>query len=237
MSSDLTNEEKRRLSNERQNAVRNAWKEEKTRVQNGFGTRDWSAAEQKELIERGAVSGYQGHHMKSVSQYPEFAGDPKNIQFLNEEEHIFGAHQGNTHNSTNGYYDPVSKTMTEFKNDELGELPVVQLSDTYSYTTFAGNNGVYVQQEKGTDASIAVARQEYIDEIQRVEQDCSSESLDSARVDYENDVYSKDVQHISPESMDLVRSEYENDMNSASNNTTLSDSKDQGESQSSGIKR
>lgn len=66
MASGLTNEEKKRLSNERQNAVRNAWKEEKERVKNGQGTRDWTPSQQRELLQRGAVSGYEGHHMKSI---------------------------------------------------------------------------------------------------------------------------------------------------------------------------
>lgn len=67
MPDSLTNEEKKRLSNERQKAVRDAWKEEKERVKNDQGTRDWSPSQQKELLQRGAVSGYEGHHMKSVS--------------------------------------------------------------------------------------------------------------------------------------------------------------------------
>lgn len=130
MGDTLTNEEKKRLSNERQRAVRNAWKEEKERVKSGQGTRDWSPAQQKELIQRGAVSGYEGHHMKSVSLYPEYAGDSKNIQFLSEEEH-FEAHQGNYHNATNGYYDPETQTMNEFNGDELIPTQASELSELY----------------------------------------------------------------------------------------------------------
>lgn len=127
MKNEMSNEEKKRLSYERQNAVRKAWKDEKSRVSDGYGTRKWSAEEQEELICRGAVRGYEGHHMKSVSLYPEYAGDSNNIQFLSEEEHLYGAHNGSYHNLTNGYYDPETQTMNEF-GDDLGELPVYDLT-------------------------------------------------------------------------------------------------------------
>lgn len=127
MKEHLSNEEKKKLSYERQNAVRNAWKEEKARVIEGYGTRKWSCAEQEELLNRGNVSGYEGHHMKSVSLYPQYAGDSHNIQFLSEEEHLQGAHGGNYHNLTNGYYDPETQSMNEF-GDELGAVPVYDLA-------------------------------------------------------------------------------------------------------------
>ena len=67
--------------------------------------------------------------MKSVSLYPEYAGEPCNIQFLTEEEHLYGAHQGNYHNLTNGYYDPYNKVMTEFEGEELPNVPEMDLSN------------------------------------------------------------------------------------------------------------
>lgn len=129
----LTDEEreaKRQLNNDRQYAVRHAWKEEQIRVANGEGTRNWTKEEQKELLETGRVAGYEGHHMKSASLYPEQARNPENIQFLTEEEHLYGAHQGNYHNQTNGYYNPETGTMTEFSGDELIQ-PTVTLDDPY----------------------------------------------------------------------------------------------------------
>lgn len=134
MNSNLSNEQKKQLSYQRQSAVRNAWKVEKGRVSEGFGTRNWTPSQQKEILERGAVKGYDGHHMKSVSKYPEYAGDPKNIQFLTETEHFEGAHQGSYHNLTNGYYDPETQTMNEFEGDELREVPVNELSEKYSHS-------------------------------------------------------------------------------------------------------
>jgi len=104
------------INKERKNAVREAWKNERAHVRGGNGTRDWSQTEQKEIVAKGRANGYEVHHMKSVKDYPQHAGDPKNIQFLNRSEHVDGAHKGNTQNSTNGYYNPSTKTMPSSNN-------------------------------------------------------------------------------------------------------------------------
>jgi len=102
---------------ERRSAVREAWKNERAYVREAKGTRDWSQSEQREIVAKGKADGYEGHHMKSVKDYPQYAGDPQNIQFLNHSEHINGAHKGNTQNATNGYYNPETKTMNGFGNN------------------------------------------------------------------------------------------------------------------------
>ena len=119
----------RQLRAERQAAVRNAWKAEAERVRNGMGTRNWSKDEQAQILSRGSVKGYEGHHMVSVSSNRALAGDPKNIQFLNRDEHINGAHKGSTQNPTNGYYNPQTKTMEPFANNEPTAQPVYNLSN------------------------------------------------------------------------------------------------------------
>ena len=101
------------LSYERRKAVIGAWKKEKEYVSKGSGTRDWSQKEQKELLSKGSVHGYEGHHMKSVDGHNSRAGDSNNIQFLTREEHL-DAHNGNFRNNTNGYYDQKTKTMHDF---------------------------------------------------------------------------------------------------------------------------
>jgi hypothetical protein len=101
---------------ERRTAVREAWKNERSYVRDGKGTRDWAKSEQREIMAKGRANGYEGHHMKSVKDYPQYAGDPKNIQFLNRNEHVNGAHRGNTQNTTNGYYNPQTGKMHSFGN-------------------------------------------------------------------------------------------------------------------------
>jgi hypothetical protein len=104
------------INQERKNAVREAWKNERGHVRSGMGTRDWSETEQREISSLGRATGYEGHHMRSVKDYPQYAGDSQNIQFLNRSEHVNGAHRGNTQNSTNGYYDPETGKMHSFGN-------------------------------------------------------------------------------------------------------------------------
>lgn len=99
-------------------AVRESWENERRRVLEGKGTRDWTEEQQKQIKEKGKAydsegKAFEGQHMKSVSLYPEYQGDARNIQLLSHEEHL-AAHGGNWQNPTNGYYDPVVKTMSDF---------------------------------------------------------------------------------------------------------------------------
>lgn len=125
----MNNDDRKRIAYERQKAVKAAWKEEAQRVRENQGTRNWDEAEKKELLERGSVSGYAGHHMKSVSLYPEYAGDPKNIQFLTESEHLYGAHQGSFHNKTNGYFNPLTQKMEPFADNQKPSVPIIKLNN------------------------------------------------------------------------------------------------------------
>ena len=118
MGTGMTTEEKKHLNAERSKAVREAWKHEKELVSKGQGTRDWTKPQQTQLMQEGRVKGYEGHHMKSVSTFPQHAGEPKNIQMLSESEH-FAAHQGNYHTPTNGYYNPETKQTEGFRQNEL----------------------------------------------------------------------------------------------------------------------
>lgn len=98
-------------------AVEAAWKKEQKRVKEGKGTRDWSQQEQKDILEKGKAydedgKAYEGHHMKSVAEYPEYQGDDGNIQFLTREEHR--AAHGWFGNPTNGYYNPKTGKTTDF---------------------------------------------------------------------------------------------------------------------------
>jgi hypothetical protein len=99
-------------------AVREAWYAEKRLVLEGKGTRDWTDEQQRSIAEKGKAYddrgiAFEGQHMKSVEAYPEYQGDRRNIQFLTKQEHL-AAHGGNWQNHTNGYYDPVLKTMSDF---------------------------------------------------------------------------------------------------------------------------
>jgi len=105
------------LSYERRCAVEKAWKNEREKVLESKGSRDWTPEEQNEIIQTGKCYSYQGHHMISVQKAPEQAGNPKNIQFLNHDEH-FSAHNGNWRTPSNGYYNPKTGKTEPFANNE-----------------------------------------------------------------------------------------------------------------------
>lgn len=89
----------------RRAAVRKAWKEEQALVKaTGEGTRRWSEKEAKQLLNKGKVKGYQGHHIKSVKHHPNIekhVGNPDNIEFVTPKEHL-SRHRGNYKNKTKG---------------------------------------------------------------------------------------------------------------------------------------
>lgn len=117
----------------RNRAVRKAWENEKRLVLEGKGTRDWTPEQQAQIVEKGKAYddrglAFEGQHMKSVSSYPEYLDDPRNIQLLSHDEH-FAAHGGNWTNQTNGYYDPVLKTMSDFGDGPPQPCAEVPLSN------------------------------------------------------------------------------------------------------------
>lgn len=97
---------------ERNKAIRLAWEREQKLVAEGKGTRDWSPDQQKDILDPNIGKAkddngrsFEGQHMKSAAEYPEYQGDPDNIQFLTRDEHL-AAHKGSWQNPTNWYYNP-----------------------------------------------------------------------------------------------------------------------------------
>lgn len=150
---------KNQLNYLRSKGVSKAWARERALVSKGRGTRNWSVAEQKELLRTGRVKGYQGHHMKSVSKHPGYAADPKNIQFLDalkgNNEHL-KAHKGDYRNESDGRYSvrtgsirPMGEGKPRVMNSyELKEKAIEKRGYTkYSAAKEAGRSKA---AEKGT---------------------------------------------------------------------------------------
>lgn len=118
---------------ERNKAVGEAWNKELELVQEGKGTREWTPEQQKDILEKGRAydengKAFEGQHMKSAEMYPEYQGEPGNIQFLTRTEHL-EAHDGNWQNPTNWYYNPVTKEKFDFGDGPFIPCEIIQLPE------------------------------------------------------------------------------------------------------------
>ena len=68
--------------------------------------------------------------MKSAAKYPEYRGDPDNIQFLTYNEHL-EAHKGSWQNPTNWYYNPITKEYIDFGDNAPTPCNIIELSDPF----------------------------------------------------------------------------------------------------------
>ena len=153
MSKPLSTEEQRRLNNERTRAVNQAKRDEVALIKEGKGTRDWTREQQKEWLQTGKCHGIKGHHMKDVSNHPEYAGDKNNIQLLDKNEHL-AAHRGDYKNSTNGYYNPKTGRINDFGNNPPTKPKAERLSDPLSERSVKYNSTM----RKNADAQKAEAK-------------------------------------------------------------------------------
>lgn len=120
---------------ERNKAIRLAWEREQALVAEGKGTRDWTKEQQQDILDPDKGKAYddngrafEGQHMKSAAEYPEYQGDPDNIQFLTREEHL-EAHKGSWQNPTNWYYNPDTKEFVDFGENKPIPCEVLNLSE------------------------------------------------------------------------------------------------------------
>ena len=60
--------------------------------------------------------------------YPEYQGDPGNIQFLTRAEHL-EAHNGNWRNPTNWYFNPVTKEKIDFGDGPFIPCKIISLPE------------------------------------------------------------------------------------------------------------
>jgi hypothetical protein len=107
------------LKNLREKATRLAWRREYENVSNGGDglRREWTEAEKSELLsnpKRPRVSGYQADHIAPVEHYPQYAGDPDNIQFLKGSTQKPGSPHYNKHRTPKGK----KRTASDFEDAE-----------------------------------------------------------------------------------------------------------------------
>ncbi len=120
---------------DRRKAVQMAWEREKALVREGKGTRDWTVDQQAEMLSAKfgeGVKGFEGSHMMTVRDYPQYEGDPDNIQLLAAIEHFGGVHDYDPKNTgPNGRYDSQTGKVTEQTDGTIPVQPIIQLTDRY----------------------------------------------------------------------------------------------------------
>lgn len=122
-----------RRTAESNKAILAAWNKEQELVQKGKGTREWTPQQQQDILDKGKAyddngKAFEGQHMKSTEMYPEYQGEPGNIQFLTRAEHL-DAHDGNWQNPTNWYYNPVTKEKFNFGDGPFIPCEIINLSE------------------------------------------------------------------------------------------------------------
>lgn len=120
-------------TSEANKAIALAWSKEQQLIREGKGTRDWTPEQQQSILDRGKAYGddgkaFEGHHMKSAEKFPEYQGEPANIQFLSRLEH-FAAHDGNFQNATNGCFNPYTGETIDFGLNEYVPCEILELSE------------------------------------------------------------------------------------------------------------
>lgn len=142
-----------RRTSESNKAILAAWNKEQELVREGKGTRDWTPEQQQDILDKGKAydenaRAFEGQHMKSAEKYPEYQGDPENIQFLTRAEHL-EAHDGNWQNPTNWYFNPVTKEKVDFGDGPVIPCKVIQLQNR----SFLNRMWIVVLQSKEKEKS------------------------------------------------------------------------------------
>lgn len=166
-----------RRTSESNKAILAAWNKEQELVREGKGTREWTPKQQQDILDKGKAYdedgvAFQGQHMKSAEMYPEYQGDPENIQFLTRNEHL-EAHDGNWRNPTNWYFNPITKEKTDFGNGKFIPCEIIQLAEPV----------VNIQIEKDIVGKVV---QEFVDEASKQAQQNINRTLTHVDVSPKN---------------------------------------------------
>ena len=87
----------------RARGVRRAWAAEKKLVKAGKpGTRQWTRKEKAELLKKGKVKGYEGHHINNVHTNSKLADNPDNNKIVKGRSEHLAEHGGDFKNPTAG---------------------------------------------------------------------------------------------------------------------------------------
>lgn len=111
----------------RNSGVRQMWDYLKAEAQMGGNSSGFTPEQLNELLERGKIRNFEGHHINSVDAFPDLQANPDNVVPL--EEYRFGggprnhlaAHGGNWRNPTEGPLVDRNQILTETNNQRVSE--------------------------------------------------------------------------------------------------------------------
>lgn len=111
----------------RNTGVSQMWDYLKAEAQMGGNSSGFTPEQQQELLERGKVRSFEGHHTNSVATHPELQSNPDNVVPLEEHrfddgprEH-FAAHENNWRNPTQGPLVDRNQILTDTNNQRVSE--------------------------------------------------------------------------------------------------------------------
>ena len=90
----------------RNNGVSLAWEYEKADIlMGGTGSENFTPEQRAEILERGRVRGFEGHHIKNVANNKVHQANPDNIKFYgSREDHVEIGHNGDVNNPSDGEF-------------------------------------------------------------------------------------------------------------------------------------
>lgn len=90
----------------RSNGVSLAWEYERADIQmGGTGSENFTLEQRAEILDRGRVRGFEGHHIKNVANNKVHQANPDNIKFYgSREDHVELGHNGDVNNPSDGEF-------------------------------------------------------------------------------------------------------------------------------------
>lgn len=111
----------------RSNGVSQMWDYLKAEAQMGGNSSGFSPEHQQELLERGKIRNFEGHHINSVDAHPNLQSNPDNVMPLEEHRYDdgprdhFKAHDNNWRNPTEGPLVDRNQILTDTNNKRVSE--------------------------------------------------------------------------------------------------------------------
>lgn len=136
----------------RQKGVNLAWKYERLSIEmEGCGSVNWTKEQQIEILEKGKVRDYVGHHQKNVAHHPQHQSNPHNIRILPEKDHCKIGHNNDFRKPTEGPFIDKNKMVRGNNKKRVinNELKGVGLAALIGFATGASIGFIVTLAQNG----------------------------------------------------------------------------------------